>query len=312
MTTTFEHINRLVPTVGKWDLSAPERPVYQAPQAEFNRPFGVCVSDVHFVEGEARVTVKLPNFKKDSDASGRFLIGYKAPDADYLLVGFGGSQFAYTLYQYESGRGWQPIVRCGDADNIVPDKSYDISVHVKGQRLAFKENDVTVFEHLLKSPLPVGQLGLFTWGSEPVEFANFCVRQDRGSAFVIMQLTEPYLGLYNEVIKQVAECDRFKLKAHHAGETFGRVILQDIIRSLEEARVVIAEITPANKNVFYELGYAHALKKEATILLVGKESVGELPFDIKGYRCILYENTIVGKRHVQTELEKHLESILLS
>ncbi len=125
-----------------------------------------------------------------------------------------------------------------------------------------------------------------------------------------MQFTERYLGLYNEVIKKVAESEQFKLKAYHAGETFGRVILQDIIRGLEEARVVIAEITPANKNVFYELGYAHALKK-TTILLVEKDHVDELAFDLKGYRCIVYENTIGGKQHVQTELEKHLQSILL-
>jgi nucleoside 2-deoxyribosyltransferase len=148
------------------------------------------------------------------------------------------------------------------------------------------------------------------WGPDSVEFTNFRAQQEHGSAFVVMQFTEPYVGLYNEVIKPVVECEPFKLKARHAGETFGRVILQDIVRGLEEARVVIAEITPANKNVFYELGYAHALKKP-TILLTTKDSVNELPFDIKGYRCILYENTIVGKRSVQTELADHLKSILL-
>jgi hypothetical protein len=81
------------------------------------------------------------------------------------------------------------------------------------------------------------------------------VQEERGSAL-------PYVGLYNEVIQQVVECEPFKLEARHAGETFGRVILQDIVRGLEEARVVIAEITPANRNVFYELGYAHALKNQ--------------------------------------------------
>ncbi len=172
-----------------------------------------------------------------------------------------------------------------------------------------KENDVPAFEHVLNSPLPRGQLGLFTWGTAPVEFINFCVRQDGVTAFVIMQFTAPYRGLYNEVIRPVVESERFKLTAYNAEETLGRVILQDIVRGLEEARVVIAEVTPANKNVFYELGYAHALKKD-TILLVEKCSVDELPFDIKGYRCILYEDTIVGKRHVQTELDRHLTSII--
>ena len=301
-------ITHLVSAIGKWDLRSPERPTYQAPQPDFDKPFGICVSDVYFAEGEARVTVNIPHITKDSGASGRFLIGYRAPNVEYFLVGLGGPA-AYTLYQYESEIGWRPILLCGHVDNLVPNKEYNISVHVRGQRLVFKKDDVPVFEYLFKSPLPLGQLGLFTWGSDPVEFTNFCVRQERGKAFVIMQFAEPYLSLYNEVIKEVAESGRFKLKASHAGEGVGRIILEDIVRGIEEARVVIAEITPANKNVFYEVGYAHALHKP-TILLVDEGAVGDLPFDLKVRRCIPYENTIVGKSHVQKELEKHLESIL--
>jgi hypothetical protein len=310
MTTNYKDITRLVPIFGKWDLSAPERPLYEGPQPGFDTPVGICVSDVHFVEGEARVTVKFPTFERARNPHGRLLIGYRSPEAPYLSVGIGGDRFAYQLYQFERATGWRSLVLAGNAGHIISGKPYDISVHVQGQRLFFKEDNITVFEHLLQSPPTVGQLGLFAWGPDSVEFTNFRVQQERGSAFVVMQFTEPYVGLYNEVIKQVVECEPFKLEARHAGETFGRVILQDIVRGLEEARVVIAEITPANKNVFYELGYAHALKKP-TILLTAKDSVNELPFDIKGYRCILYENTIVGKRSVQTELEGHLKSILL-
>ncbi len=311
MTKTFEPIKHLLPVVGKWDLSTPEQPTYKAPQAQYGKPFGICVSDVHFIEGEARVTVKMPGFKKENDTSGRLLFGYAAPNADYFLAGIGGSQFAYSLYQFVSGVGWQPIMLYGDANNIEADKAYNISVQIKGQRLVFKQDGISVFEHLLNSPIPSGQLGLFTWGSEPVEFTELGVVQECGTAFVIMQLTEPYLGIYNEVIKKVAESKLFKLETYHAGEAHGRVILQDIFRGLEEATVVIAEITPTNKNVFYELGYAHALKKP-TILLVDRGSVCDLPFDIKGYRCIVYDNTIVGKGHIEKELEKNLGSILLA
>lgn len=154
--TNFEPIKDLVPIVGKWDLSTPERPVYQAPKPEvpWGRPFGICVSGVRFVEGEARVTVKIPNFKLESDSSGRILIGYRAPDAPYLVVGVGGGTFAYMLYQFESAAGWQPMVLCGNADNFVPGKSCEISVHIQGQRLVFKENGISVFEHLLSHQFP--------------------------------------------------------------------------------------------------------------------------------------------------------------
>jgi nucleoside 2-deoxyribosyltransferase len=59
--------------------------------------------------------------------------------------------------------------------------------------------------------------------------------------------------------------------------------------------------------VFYELGYAHALRKP-TILLA--DSSKDLPFDVRGYRCIFYENSIGGKRKVEEQLRKHLEAIL--
>jgi nucleoside 2-deoxyribosyltransferase len=90
-----------------------------------------------------------------------------------------------------------------------------------------------------------------------------------------MAFGEPYVHLYNDVIKPVTR-DQYKLKPINAGELFGRQISDDIVRGLQEARVVIAEVTPPNKNVFYELGYAHGLKKK-TILLVKKGT--EFPFD---------------------------------
>ena len=62
-----------------------------------------------------------------------------------------------------------------------------------------------------------------------------------------------------------------------------------------------------NANVFYELGYAHALGKQ-TILLA--ERGRELPFDVSGYRCIFYDNTIGGKAVVQDSLTRHLTNIL--
>jgi len=86
------------------------------------------------------------------------------------------------------------------------------------------------------------------------------------------------------------------------------VILQDIIRGIVESDVIVADITPTeNPNVFYELGYAHALQKP-TILLANRQ-IEKLPFDVSGYRVIFYDDTIGVKRDIEGTLEKHLESI---
>ena len=85
------------------------------------------------------------------------------------------------------------------------------------------------------------------------------------------------------------------------------IILEDIVRGIVESKVIIAEITPPNQNVFYELGYAHALRKPAILLA---EEGKALPFDISGYRCLFYENSIGGKRRIEEGLAKHLNAIL--
>ena len=112
--------------------------------------------------------------------------------------------------------------------------------------------------------------------------------------------------LYKEVIEPVTKS--FGLRPYRADEVFGPGnIIDDIIRGIETAQIVIAEITPPNENVFYEVGYAHALKKP-TILLADRTK--KLPFDLSGRRCLFYENSIGGKTRVEEGLRKHLEAIL--
>jgi nucleoside 2-deoxyribosyltransferase len=85
------------------------------------------------------------------------------------------------------------------------------------------------------------------------------------------------------------------------------IVFEDIKRQIAEAKIVIAEITAPNQNVFYELGYAHALNKP-TILLAQRGK--ELPFDIRSYRVIFYDDSIGGKPTLERSLQKHLEAIL--
>ncbi|MBI5506613.1 MAG: hypothetical protein HY899_17625 [Deltaproteobacteria bacterium] len=174
-----------------------------------------------------------------------------------------------------------------------------------GQRLHFSVDGVRVLATVLDAPLSGGQIGLYAWGGLPVHFSDASYARRSGKAFVVMQFTTPYQELYAEVIKPVAQ--DFDLEAYHAGEVYGPgIVLQDIVQGIVDAQVVIAEITPANQNVFYELGYAHALGKP-TILLAERGKT--LPFDITGYRCVFYDNTIAGKSGVEAALRNHLRAI---
>jgi hypothetical protein len=121
-----------------------------------------------------------------------------------------------------------------------------------------------------------------------------------------MQYSELFASLYSEVIGPIAT--ELGFEAYRASDVYKPgIVLEDIRQGLVESEVIIAEITPVNANVFYELGYAHALGKP-TILLADRSSA-TLPFDISGYRCIFYDNTIRGKGAVEADLRRHLSNI---
>lgn len=69
--------------------------------------------------------------------------------------------------------------------------------------------------------------------------------------------------------------------------------MEDVAKGITESRIIIAEITDRNPNVFYELGAAHALGKNV-ILLAQNEN--DIPFDIRSHRCILYEDNLLPNR----------------
>lgn len=166
-------------------------------------------------------------------------------------------------------------------------------------------DDVEVLRVHLPHPLLGSRVGAIAWSSGKVVFANARVLRQMPEAFVIMQFGPPYDDLYSDVI--VPTCTNLGFEARRADDIYSPgIILQDIVTGLVRASVVVAEITPVNANVFYELGYAHALGKP-TILLA--ERGATLPFDVSGYRCIFYDNTIGGKDVVHENLRRHLINI---
>jgi predicted nucleotide-binding protein len=57
---------------------------------------------------------------------------------------------------------------------------------------------------------------------------------------------------------------------------------------LTSADLVIADISEGNPNVLYELGYAHALRKN-TILLVNRDAQPKIPSDLAGVLFLTYD-----------------------
>lgn len=79
----------------------------------------------------------------------------------------------------------------------------------------------------------------------------------------------------------IEEC---KYNCERAKSTTGNLFIS-IIKKLRNARIVLADITDQNPNVFYELGVRHSLSKRTIIV---SQKTAHIPSDLKGLWTILY------------------------
>ena len=61
-----------------------------------------------------------------------------------------------------------------------------------------------------------------------------------------------------------------------------------ITNAVRSSDFLVVDVTRQNPNVFYELGFAHALRKP-TILIASSEASGALPSDLAGFQYIVYD-----------------------
>ncbi|MCI0591017.1 MAG: hypothetical protein L0Y67_05360, partial [Gammaproteobacteria bacterium] len=129
-------------------------------------------------------------------------------------------------------------------------------------------------------------------------------RIDECNVFVLMPFSENWSDrIYKRVLKPTIE--KAGLISRRADDLYGQNIMEDIWSGILSARFVVADITARNPNVFYELGIAHTLGKD---VIVTTQSVGDIPFDLKGHRCIVYADNLEGCEKLQLELYAHLKN----
>ncbi len=106
------------------------------------------------------------------------------------------------------------------------------------------------------------------------------------SCFVVMPFALPlgnhYSMIYEPAIKKVG------LKPVRADDDIFATgkIMDQVWAGINAAKVLVAELTTRNPNVFYELGLAHALRKPVVLVSSNEEDV---PFDVRHIRVIYYD-----------------------
>jgi hypothetical protein len=84
-------------------------------------------------------------------------------------------------------------------------------------------------------------------------------------------------------------------------------ITKDLIGRLYRSRVVIADLTDLNPNVFYELGVRHALRS-GTILVSLRGT--KPPFDVGDLRIVSYEDRVGGEKEAIPQIQAMLTTVL--
>jgi len=267
---------------------------------------GNYVCDKKFGGGEIEATINFPEIAEDVTSCG-LMFCYDSDQRYFVTVTVEVRkevETAFTLKHFD--KKWTLHDAVGQKTTIKPDKDYKLKVIVEGSRVEFFVNNVSVIKKDLPFPLPRKQVGIWCQSSKKIIISDFRLSEIESKAFVIMQFTTPYNELFRDVIEPV--CKEKRIKALRADEKYGPGhILSDIMQEIYLAKFIIAEITPSNQNVFFEVGFAHAMRKPIIFIA---ERGKELPFDVSGFRVLFYENSIAGKNEIEDGLKKNIDAIL--
>jgi hypothetical protein len=106
------------------------------------------------------------------------------------------------------------------------------------------------------------------------------------TCFVMQPFAAPHGEYYEKIFKPAIEKTKL-LPVRADAEIFatGKIIDQ-VWRGINAAKVLVAELSTRNPNVFYELGLAHALNKPVVLVSSNEPDV---PFDLQHIRVIYYD-----------------------
>lgn len=112
--------------------------------------------------------------------------------------------------------------------------------------------------------------------------------QEKIYAFVLMPFSNEFDDVYKFGIKETA--NELGIRAERVDEQlYSEGMLSRIYSQIDEADIIIADMTGRNSNVFYEVGYAHAKNK---LCLHLTQETSDIPFDLQHQRHIVYGRSI--------------------
>lgn len=262
--------------------------------------------DKKYANAEIRTDVKFSNGTielkfKFSNANSGLLFIFNTDDEVGISIGISKTHDTFLIA--EGNQKFNPINKASTLKNYEVNREHRLRIEINGSYAQMYINNILIVNALVS--IKEGPITFRASSEGDFEIYDIKVYPIKPKVFTVMQFTSEYNDLYNEVIKPI--CEELGFESIRADEFYTSTpILQDIIESIQDSTVIIAEITPDNPNVFYEIGYSHAIGKP-TILLCDRKRE-KLPFDLSSFRTLFYENSISGKNKIEVSLRKYLES----
>jgi hypothetical protein len=157
-------------------------------------------------------------------------------------------------------------------------------------------------ERLPRTELAINGPNLVNLGPAP-RFRTVEFQRRPSHCFYLCPFREPFDTVYRDHVKSVVEAQGFSIE--RVDEVYGtNPIIDDIWVGINASALVIADLTTRNGNVMYEVGLAHTVGKPVIMLT---QTIEDVPFDLRHYRCIVYEYTPRGMKVLEERLARTLE-----
>jgi hypothetical protein len=112
------------------------------------------------------------------------------------------------------------------------------------------------------------------------------IREFLDTCFVLMPFADWHDRYFREIyVPAIKEAGYEPLRAD---ELFSAgAVMEQVWVQIRKAKVLLADLTGRNPNVFYELGLAHALGKPV-VFVAG--TIDDVPFDVRHLRVVVYDS----------------------
>lgn len=121
--------------------------------------------------------------------------------------------------------------------------------------------------------------------------------------FVLMPFAREMRPVYEDHIKVVAS--GLGLSVARADDFFtADSIIRDIWNAINACRIIVADCTGRNPNVFYEIGVAHTLGKPVILIV---QTIDDIPFDVRHLMTIVYDFKPRGMQEFEAALRSTID-----